>query len=98
LSSDALLGFGKISELWWGAAGVGGDEPLLPFRVKQEKEQRQVSELKNEVAGLKTEIAGLKGEVDSLDRKVTQMSGTINEMNHTLHSILDVVQRLQTVG
>lgn len=88
MSSDALLGFKRVSELWWGAAGVGGDEPLLPFWVKQEKERCQVSELKNEVAGLKTEIAGLKDKVDSLDRKVTQMSEIIDEMNHTLHSIL----------
>jgi hypothetical protein len=58
--------------LWWGVAGVEGDEPLVPFRVLQEK-RHQVSELKNEVAELKTEAAGLKGQVDSLDKKITKM-------------------------
>jgi len=76
---------------------VGSDEPLIPFRVLQERERCQVSELKNEVAELKTEVAGLKGQVDSLERKVTQMSGTMDEMNQSLHTILSVVVRLQTV-
>lgn len=96
LSSDALLGFGKISELWWGVAGTGSDKSLVPFRVLQETERHQVSELKNEVAELRTEVAGLKGQIDSLDGKVARMSGTMDKMNQSLHTILGVV-RLQTV-
>ena len=70
---------------------MGSNEPLVPFRVLQERERHQVSELK-------TEVAGLKGQVDSLDRKVVQMNGTIDKVNESLQTILDVVARLQTVN
>jgi len=90
MSSDTLLDYGKLSELWWDTADVGSGEPLVPFRVSQERKRHQISEIKKEAAELKTEVIALRADV-------TKMSGIMDEMNQSVQTILNVVTRFQMV-
>ena len=90
MSSDTLLGYGKISELWWDTADVGSGEPLVPFQVSQEREKHQILEIKKEAAELKTEVTALRAEV-------TKMSGMMDEMNQNVQTILNAVMGFQMV-
>jgi hypothetical protein len=90
MSSDSLNDYGKISELWWDTADAGSGKPLVPFRVLQERERHQISEIMKEAAELKTEVTALRAEV-------TKMSGMMDEVNQSVQTILNVVTRFQMV-
>jgi hypothetical protein len=88
LSSDVLLNYGRISELWWGVVNaVPGTEPLVPFRVQQERERLRIPELTKEVSELRAElrdanskIGEMSGEVRDVNSKMDQMTATMAEM------------------
>jgi len=90
LASDVLLNYGKISELWWRLADViPGLEPLIPFRVQQEKERRQISELKKEVTELKADLANVNSNLE-------RMSGIMEETMTSVQMVFQVVSQIRS--
>lgn len=90
LASDVLLNYGKISELWWSVAGViPGLEPLIPFRVQQEKERHQISELKKEVTELKVDLTNVSS-------KLERISSVMDETMASVWMVFQVVSQIQS--
>ena len=85
LASNVLLNYGKISELWWNVAGViPGLELLIPFRVQQEKERHQISELKKEVTELKVDLTNVSS-------KLERISSVMDETMASVRMVFQVV-------
>jgi hypothetical protein len=92
MSSDVLLHFGKMSELWSGLAGVGHDKELpVPFWMREEKRRNELLEVKNEVSKLNKGLSQLERAVSQTGRKADKK---VDEMKQTLQMIYKLVNGL----
>ena len=92
MSSDVLLHFGTMSELWWNLAGAGPSKDLpVPFWMREEKRKNELLEVKNEVSELKKGLSRLERAVSQTGRKADEKA---DEMKQTLQMIYKLVNGL----
>jgi hypothetical protein len=92
MSSDVLLHFGKMSELWWGLAGVGPDKELpVPFWMREERRRNELLDLKSEVSELKKGLLRLERAVGQTGRKADEKA---DDVKQTLQMIYKLVNGL----
>ena len=99
MSSDVLLHFGKMSELWWNLAGEGPNNELpVPFWMREERRRDELLELKSEVSELKGEVSELKGEVSELKKGLSQLERAVGQTGRKAdEKAEDVKQTLQMI-
>ena len=89
MSSDVLLHFGTMSELWWNLAGVGPSKELpVPFWMREERRRNELLEVKNEVSELKKGLSRLEQAVSQIGKKADEKA---DEMKQTLQMIYKLV-------
>jgi hypothetical protein len=67
MSSDLLLRYGRISEMWWEVLGLkSGAPPLEPLRLRRRLAAQAAVEHQQQVKDLLTLISSLKKEITSL--------------------------------
>jgi len=69
MSSDRLLGYGRVSEAWWGVGGFADTPPLLPLRQRVKTIGKVQDELLGTINAFRTEIQELRDELARIEEQ-----------------------------